>query len=113
LDTPEGVSKDERADILPQAEYIPDPRDHKDDFPPSMSGVKKFFLVLLGLVVCVATRGGGDDDDKRIVGRGFTELCAIWRDVLGRSDDCHDFIEEEMRRGKYFRQFRKVWRKKI
>jgi hypothetical protein len=65
LDTPEGVSKDERADILSQAEYIPDPRDHKDDPPPSMSVVKKFFLVLLallGLVVCVATHGGGDDD---------------------------------------------------
>jgi hypothetical protein len=60
---PEVVSKDEGADILPQAEYIPDPRDHKDDPPPSMSGVKKFFLVLLALlVVCVATRGCGDDD---------------------------------------------------
>jgi len=57
LDTPEGVSKDERSDILPQADYISAPRDHKDDPPPAMSGVKKFFLVLLtllGLVVCIA-----------------------------------------------------------
>jgi len=56
LDTPEGVSKEERAGILPQAEYVSAPRDHKDDPVPSMSGVKKFFLVLLallGLVVCV------------------------------------------------------------
>jgi len=57
LDTPEGVSKDERSDILPQADYVSAPRDHKDDPPPAMSGVKKFFLVLLtllGLVVCIA-----------------------------------------------------------
>jgi hypothetical protein len=56
LDTPEGRSKEERADILPQAEYILAPRDHKVNPPPSMSGVKKFFLVLLALpwlVVCV------------------------------------------------------------
>jgi len=56
LDTPDGVSKEERADVLPEAEYIPSPRDHKEDPPPSMSGVKKFFLVmlvLLGLMVCV------------------------------------------------------------
>merc|ERR1712179_585932 len=56
LDTPAGVSKEERADILPEADYVAAPRDHKDDPPPSMSGVKKFFLVLLallGLVVCI------------------------------------------------------------
>ena len=56
LDTPEGISKDERADVLPQAEYVAAPRDHKEDPPPSMSGVKKFFLVLLallGVAVCV------------------------------------------------------------
>jgi mannose-binding lectin 2 len=56
LDTPEGVSKEERAGILPQADYVAAPRDHKDDPPPSMSGLKKFLLVLLallGLVVCI------------------------------------------------------------
>jgi hypothetical protein len=79
LDTPEGISKDERADILPEAEYIPAPRDHKDDPPPSMSGVKKFFLVLLallGLVVCVVVGMGMMiyQNRRRILGRGFTEL---------------------------------------
>lgn len=56
LDTPEGVSKDERADIEPMAEYFAAPRDHKEDdpAPSSMSGVKLFFLLLLGVLVCIA-----------------------------------------------------------
>ena len=49
-------SKDERADIVPNAESVTAPRDHTDDAPPPMSGVKKFFLWLfggLGVVVCI------------------------------------------------------------
>merc|ERR1711922_24642 len=38
LDTPE--SKDERADILPNADVATAPRDHTEDPPPGMSGVK-------------------------------------------------------------------------
>jgi len=55
LDTPE--SKDERADILPNADSFQAPRDHTEDPPPEMSGVKKFFLFILGVigvVVCIA-----------------------------------------------------------
>ena len=48
LDTPE--SKDERSDIVPNADVVTAPRDHTDDPPPSMSGVKKFFLFILGVI---------------------------------------------------------------
>ena len=57
LDTPAGVSKEERPDILPEAErVINDEKEEKDteSSVPSMSGVKKFFiglLVVLGMVV--------------------------------------------------------------
>jgi len=56
LDTPEGVSKDERADIEVEAASVAAPRDHTEDPVPSMSGVKKFFLgllVVLAAIVCV------------------------------------------------------------
>jgi len=56
LDTPADVSKDERADVLPNAEFVSAPRDHTEDPPPAMSGIKKFFLFLLGalgIVVCI------------------------------------------------------------
>lgn len=56
LDTPEGVSKDERADISVEAASIAAPRDHKEDPLPAMSGTKKFFLgllVVLAVIVCV------------------------------------------------------------
>ena len=49
-------SKDERADIVPNAESVTAPMDHPGDAPPAMSGVKKFFLWLfgaLGVVVCI------------------------------------------------------------
>jgi len=54
LDTQE--SKDERADILPNADVVSAPRDHTEDPPPAMSGIKKFFLFLfgtIGVVVCI------------------------------------------------------------
>ena len=50
LDTPAGVSRDERADILPGADVVSAPRDHTEDPPPAMSGVKKFFLFILGVI---------------------------------------------------------------
>jgi len=55
LDTPEGVSKDERSNIEPAAEYFAPPRDHKEDpAPSSMSGVKTFLLLMAGVLVCIA-----------------------------------------------------------
>eukprot|EP00088_Acartia_fossae_P068691 TRINITY_DN8763_c0_g1_i1.p1 TRINITY_DN8763_c0_g1~~TRINITY_DN8763_c0_g1_i1.p1 ORF type:complete len:328 (+),score=38.70 TRINITY_DN8763_c0_g1_i1:53-1036(+) len=54
LDTPEGVSKDERSDIQPAAEYFEPPRDHKEDpAPSSMSGIKTFLLLMFGALCCV------------------------------------------------------------
>ena len=49
-------SKDERADLVPNAESVTAPMDHTDEAPPAMSGVKKFFLWLfgaLGVVICI------------------------------------------------------------
>lgn len=55
LDTPVGVSKEERADIEVEAASVAAPRDHKEDPVPAMSGIKKFFLgllVVLAAIVC-------------------------------------------------------------
>lgn len=56
LDTPVGVSKEERADIEVEAASVAAPRDHKEDpAVPAMSGIKKFFLgllVVLAAIVC-------------------------------------------------------------
>jgi len=49
-------SKDERADLVPNAEAVTAPMDHTGEAPAAMSGVKKFFLWLfgaLGVVVCI------------------------------------------------------------
>ena len=57
LDTVPGVSKEERADIMPEAEQFVSKQQEKtdtEDSGPSMSGMKKFFiglLIVLGLVV--------------------------------------------------------------
>jgi len=55
LDTPAGVSKEERPDILPEAEFLPKTvTDNKEESAPAMSSVKKFLiglLMMLGLVV--------------------------------------------------------------
>jgi len=57
LDTPAGVSKEERPHILPEAERVTDNEKEEKDTEssvPSMSGIKKFFiglLVVLGMVV--------------------------------------------------------------
>ena len=56
LDTPE--SKDERADILPNAQFVSAPRDHTEDPPPAMSGLKKFFMFLLGVLGKILFSGG-------------------------------------------------------
>jgi len=57
LDTPASVSREERADIMPEAAKAEAPREHHDDpAPAAMSGIKKFFiglLVVLGVIVCV------------------------------------------------------------
>jgi len=58
LDTPASVSREERADIMPEATVgVEAPRKHQDDpAPAAMSGIKKFFiglLVVLGVIVCV------------------------------------------------------------
>jgi len=51
------ADKDERKDVVPNADFVSAPRDHTEDPPPAMSGIKKFFLFLLGalgVVVCIA-----------------------------------------------------------
>merc|ERR1711970_335287 len=59
LDTGDGVSKEERPNILPEAEKVTNNEKEEKDTEstvPSMSGVKKFFiglLVVLGIVVLV------------------------------------------------------------
>lgn len=54
LDTPNKKEED-RTNIEPEAEFAPSPRDHVVDPPASsMSGVKMFFLLLLGVLGCIA-----------------------------------------------------------
>jgi len=56
LDTAPGVSKEERADIEPQAQRAEPERPHQEDPVPPMSGIKKFFiglLIVLSIIVCV------------------------------------------------------------
>jgi len=58
LDTVAGVPKEERPDILPEADFVAAPEKPKkeEDSAPSMSGIKKFFiclLIVLALVVVV------------------------------------------------------------
>ena len=60
LDTAAGVSKEERPDIEPEAEFVAaPPREHKEDSAPSMSGMKKFFISLLVIlsIIVVAVVG--------------------------------------------------------
>ena len=54
LDTVAGVPKEERPNILPEADFVVG--EHKDDPAPGMSGTKKFFiglLIVLALIVVV------------------------------------------------------------
>ena len=55
LDAPEGGDSDaERAHIQPSSAFFASPRDHVDDpQPSSMSGIKLFFLLLLGVLACI------------------------------------------------------------
>lgn len=56
LDMPDGVQTDEdRSKILPSATFFEPPRDHVEDpAPSSLSGVKIFFLMLIGSIALVA-----------------------------------------------------------
>ena len=56
LESPEGQDDDDdRSKIEPSSSYFESPRDHVDDpKPSSMSGVKTFFLLLLGVLGCIA-----------------------------------------------------------
>ncbi len=56
LDPPVNAESDaDRMNIQPSSAYFESPRDHVDDpKPSSMSGVKLFFLLLLGVLGCVA-----------------------------------------------------------
>jgi len=54
LDAPEG-SDENRDNIQPSSAYFESPRDHVEDpKPSSMSGIKLFFLLLLGVLACIA-----------------------------------------------------------
>ena len=45
----------ERRNAMPKSEYFEPPRDHVEDpKPSSMSGIKLFFLLLLGVLACIA-----------------------------------------------------------
>lgn len=55
LDAPEGSDSEDRGQIQPSSEFFTSPRDHVDDpKPSSMSGIKLFFLLLLGVLACIA-----------------------------------------------------------
>ena len=55
LDASEDSLKEDRSALNPSSSYFESPRDHVDDpRPSSMSGVKMFFLLLLGTLGCVA-----------------------------------------------------------
>ena len=55
LDAPEGSDSEDRGHIQPSSEFFTSPRDHVDDpKPSSMSGIKLFFLLLLGVLACIA-----------------------------------------------------------
>ena len=55
LDAPDGSDADDRSNLSPSSAYFESPRDHVDDpKPSSMSGIKLFFLLLLGVLACIA-----------------------------------------------------------
>lgn len=55
LDVPESAKNQDRSHIAPSSSYFEPARDHVDDpKPSSMSGVKMFFLLLLGVLGCIA-----------------------------------------------------------
>lgn len=55
LDQPETADTEDRSKIEPSSSHFEPPRDHVEDpKPSSMSGVKLFFLLLFGLLACVA-----------------------------------------------------------
>lgn len=55
LDVPEGGETEDRSQINPSSKFFESPRDHVEDpKPSSMSGIKLFFLLLLGVLACIA-----------------------------------------------------------
>ena len=55
LEAPPGQENEDRSKLTPSSSYFESPRDHVDDpKPSSMSGVKMFFLLLLGVLGCFA-----------------------------------------------------------
>ncbi len=54
LEVPGGSDAEDRSKIEPSSSLFASPRDHVDDpKPSSMSGIKTFFLLLLGVIGCV------------------------------------------------------------
>lgn len=55
LDATDAQMQEDRSQIAPSSSYFESPRDHVDDpKPSSMSGLKIFFLLLLGVLGCIA-----------------------------------------------------------
>ena len=55
LDVTDAQLREDRSKVAPSSSFFESPRDHVDDPKPSaMSGVKTFFLLLLGGLGCVA-----------------------------------------------------------
>lgn len=55
LEATEDQMSEDRSKIKPSSVYFEPPRDHTDDpKPSSMSGLKIFFLLLLGVLACFA-----------------------------------------------------------
>ena len=55
LDAPEDSNDGDRDNIQPSSAFFKSPRDHVEDpKPSSMSGIKLFFLLLLGVLACIA-----------------------------------------------------------
>eukprot|EP00096_Caligus_rogercresseyi_P004868 TRINITY_DN1946_c0_g1_i1.p1 TRINITY_DN1946_c0_g1~~TRINITY_DN1946_c0_g1_i1.p1 ORF type:complete len:331 (+),score=73.94 TRINITY_DN1946_c0_g1_i1:143-1135(+) len=55
LEVPTERANQDRSNIQPSSAFFASPRDHVDDpKPSSMSGVKMFFILLIGLLGCVA-----------------------------------------------------------
>lgn len=55
LETPQGADAADRSVLTPSSSFFASPRDHVDDPKPSgMSGIKLFFLLLIGVLGCFA-----------------------------------------------------------
>ncbi|KAI1278081.1 Vesicular integral-membrane protein VIP36 [Halotydeus destructor] len=50
LEVPQSMQNQDRSHIVPSASIFAPPRDHVDDPPPSMSGLKLFMLIIVGII---------------------------------------------------------------